>query len=219
MKLLLTSAGIRTPELAAMLADLVGKPLQTVNVAVINEAAAVEPGDKRWFLDEMHTLSETIGGEMDFVNLLALDRSTVEQRLDFADVIYVVGGATDYLMTVFQQTGFNDLLTRKLLREKVYVGSSAGSMVLGRRITTDAYTQVYRAGERDFGVNEYLALTDFALFPHLDSQLWLRNRTEVIRDVATGFNYPIYAVKDTQAVVLNDARVFLVGGDVTVVKQ
>lgn len=214
MKAILSSTGITTPELATILSRLVGKPLAQINIAVINEASAVEPGDKRWWFNEMQNLSEVVGGEIDVINLLALDIQTVEERMGFADAIYVIGGMTDYLMTVFERTGFGELLKNKLLNEKVYVGASAGSMVLGRRINTDGYKDMYRKGEQDFNVNEYLALVDFSIFPHLNSTLWTRNRVDVIQEAAKGASYPVYAIEDTQAVVVNGDEVSFVGGDV-----
>lgn len=213
MRALLTSAGVSTPELADALSGLAGKPLEKINIAVINEAAAVEPGDKRWSFDEMQNLSKVVGGEIDVINLLALDIQTIEERIGFADVIYVVGGMTDYLMTIFERTGFGELLKNKLLNEKVYVGASAGSMVMGRRINAEGYKDVYRKGEQDFGVNEYLALVDFSIFPHLNSRLWTRNRVDVIQEAAKDSTYPIYAIEDTQAVVVNDDKMSFVGGD------
>ncbi len=219
MKLLLASAGLFTQELADTLAGLVGKSLDSINVAVINEASAVEPGDKRWFIDEMIHLRDYVGGEIDIINLLALDRETVKQRLEFADAIYVVGGMTDYLMTVYEKTGFADLLRNELLDDKVYVGSSAGSMVLGRRISTDQYKAIYRNGEPDFGVTEYMSLVDFAIFPHLNSKIFTRNREDIIESATHGFTSTVYAVEDTQAVVVDGNDVSFVGGDVfTIIK-
>ena len=214
MKLLLASAGIWNQEIVNALGDLTGKDLVSINVAIINEASAVESGDKRWFLDEMNKLSDYVGGEIDFINLFALDTATVEQRVAFADVIYVVGGVTDYLMTVFERTGFGDLLKNKLLQDKVYVGASAGSMVIGRRITTDKYKEVYRKGDQDFGVTEYMGLVDFAIFPHLNSPIFTRNRADIITDAAQDLAYPVYAIEDAQAVVVDGDDVRLVGGDV-----
>lgn len=213
MKALLTSTGISTAEIATALVNLVGKQADQITIAVINEASAIEPGDKRWFFNEMQVLSKTFGGEIDVINLLALDQPTIEERIAFADVIYVSGGISDYLMTVFKQTGFSDLLKRKLLQEKIYVGASAGAMVFGRRITTQGYKEVYRKGEQDFGVNEYMALVDFAIFPHLDSPEFTRNRAEIIQEATKDFTYPIYAIKDTQAVVINNDNISFVGGD------
>lgn len=214
MKALLTSAGVLTPEIADTLSELVGKPLEQINIAVNNEASAVEPGDKRWAFNELQNLSHLVGGEIDVINLLALDLPTIEARMAFADVIYVVGGMSDYLMTVFERTGFSELLRNKLLNEKVYVGASAGSMVLGRRINTEGYKKVYRKGEQDFGVSEYMALVDFSIFPHFNSAIWTRNRAEAIKEAAKGAEYPVYAIEDTQAVVVNDEGISYIGGDV-----
>lgn len=214
MKAILSSTGITTPELAKTLSDLVGKPLENISIAVINEAAAVEPGDKRWFFNEMQNISKTVGGEIDIINLLALDLSTVKERVAFADVIYVVGGLTDYLMTVFDRTSFGKMLKDELLCDKVYVGASAGSMVLGRRISTEGYKNVYRKGELELDVNEYMGLTDFAIFPHLDSPIWERNRLEIIAEAVKDYIYPVYAITDSQAVVVNGDDISFVGGDV-----
>jgi len=214
MKAILSSTGITTPELASTLSKLAGKPLGTVSVAVINEAAAVEPGDKRWFFEEMHSLGQLVGGEIDVINILALDSKTIQRRMDFADVVYVVGGMTDYLMKVFERTGFGELLKDNLLNDKVYVGVSAGAMVFGRRINTNGYKDVYRKGDHNLNIKEYLALVDFSIFPHLNSTLWTRNRVDVIQHAATGASYPIYATEDTQAVVVSGDEITFVGGDV-----
>ena len=47
MKLVLTSEGFYTKEIAEKTAELAGKPLAKLNVAIINEAYPVESGDKR----------------------------------------------------------------------------------------------------------------------------------------------------------------------------
>lgn len=119
MKLLLASAGIRTQELAETLSSLVGKRLENINVAVINEASAVEPGDKTWFFNEINDLRKYVGGAIDFVDLLALTLDEVRERVAFADVIYVVGGNPDYPLYLYNKTGFASLLKDTLLNEKV----------------------------------------------------------------------------------------------------
>ena len=48
MKLLLTSNGFVTPEIISKCEELAGKPKSELNVAVINEAYAVEHDDHRW---------------------------------------------------------------------------------------------------------------------------------------------------------------------------
>lgn len=213
MKLFLSSAGIRTPELAGSLANLVGKPLDNINIAIINEAAAVEPGDKTWFLNEINDLRKYVGGDIDFVNLLALNMEEVQERIAFADVIYVVGGNPDYLMYLFAKTDFSRILKNTLLGEKVYVGSSAGSMVLGRRGSTNEY-QNYYGEDRNFGTRDYLGVVDFVIKPHLESPDLPKNHKDILLKASVDERQLIYAVRDEQAIMVDNDRVTFIGGDV-----
>ena len=210
MKLLLTSAGIRTQELAETLSSLVGKPLENINVAVINEASAVETGDKTWFFNEINDLRKYVGGDIDFVNLLALNINEIKERVAFADVIYVVGGNPDYLLYLYNKTGFASLLKDTLLNEKVYVGSSAGSMVLGRRGSTNEY-QNYYGEDRTFGTTDYLGVVDFVIKPHFEAPDLPKNHKDILLQASTEEQQLIYAVRDDQAVIVSGETVSFVG--------
>ena len=107
MKLLLCSSDFCDLEIKTKLEELVGKPLKEANVAVINEASAVEVGDKRWLIDGLKLLDETCA-DIDFVNLLALSLEEVTERLNTADIIFCFGGNTRYL-----KTGCLTLLSRR----------------------------------------------------------------------------------------------------------
>jgi dipeptidase E len=146
---------------------------------------------------------------MDIVNLLALPIDKVEENIMKRDVIFVIGGNTDYLMHVFNKTGFSKLLP-KLLETKVYVGSSAGSMVIGKRVSTEAYTKIYEE-PGDWGVNDYLGLVDLAIKPHLNSSNFPNNRAEILEQVCSGVNFPVYALKDDSALVVNGAEQKFIG--------
>jgi len=210
MKLLLTSAGIRTQELADTLSGLVGKSLENINVAVINEASAVEPGDKTWFFNEINDLRKYVGGDIDFVDLLALSIDEIKERVAFADVIYVVGGNPDYLLDLYNKTGFASLLKDTLLNEKVYVGSSAGSMVLGRRGSTNEY-QNYYGEDRTFGTTDYLGAVDFVIKPHFEAPDLPKNHKDILLKASIEEQQLIYAVRDDQAIIVNDETVSFVG--------
>lgn len=216
MKLVLCSEGFSTPNTVQACVDLVGKPQKKITVAIINEAYAVELGDKRWVLENIQSVAENFPAETDIINLLALPLSEVEGRIMSKDVIFVVGGNTDYLMHVFDKTGFSKLLP-KLLKTKVYVGSSAGSMVICQRVSGEAYHKVY--GERDnFGVKEYLGLLDLALKPHLGSDHFPNNRPEVLQEVASGMNFPVYGISDGAALIIDGAKQEFIGPKPYIVK-
>lgn len=211
MKLLLCSEGFYTEEIVAKCEELVGKKRDTINIAVINEAYAVEHDNNlRWILPTLNEVKNNFGGKLELVNLLALDIDVVRERIEQHDVIFVVGGNTDYLMSVFNKTGFSGLLP-DLLKTKVYVGSSAGSMVMGKRLSADAYEKIY--GERDvYGVEKYFEFVDVAIFPHLNSQHF-PNRKEMLLAAAGDHHGIIYGLQDDSAIVVHDENLSTIGSE------
>lgn len=209
MKLLLCSSDFCDLEIKTKLEELVGKPLKKANVAVINEASAVEAGDKRWLIDGLKLLDETCA-DIDFVNLLALSLEEVTERLNTADIIFCFGGNTRYLKTVFDKTGFSNILS-KFLEKKVWVGSSAGSCVLGNKILSKSFNQIY-TDEPSFDVNEYLGIVNLSIVPHLNSFV-PSNTIDILIEESKTQNYPVYAISDNCAIVVEDGKIELIGKD------
>ncbi len=217
MKLLLCSEGFHAPNSIQACVELCGKPQDEITIAIINEAYAVEQGDKRWVLDNLNDVANNFSAEIDMINLLALPIDEVELRIMKKDIIFVVGGNTDYQMHVFEKSGFAKLIP-KLLQSKVYVGSSAGSMVIGRRVSSKAYQEIY--GEReDYGVREYMGLMNFAIKPHMNSPHFRNNRPEILEKVASGMNFPVYGLQDDSAILIDGKERGFIGADPYVVSN
>lgn len=211
MKLVLCSEGFHTQNTVEACVKLVGKPREQISVAVINEGYAVEENDKRWVLHNLSCVADNFPGFFDIVNLLALPISEAEERIEKCDVIFVVGGNTDYLMHVFQKTGFDKLLP-KLLKTKVYVGSSAGSIVMGKRPSTKEYLEAF-GREKDFGVTSYLEFVELAIRPHMDSSEEPKRREDVLRKTSKGLDFPVYGLRDDAAIVVNGDRIEFIGSE------
>ena len=211
MKLILSSAGFTTEEIVKKCEELVVKPRKSINVAVINEACAVEHEDNlSWVLDDLNRVRDNFGGNLELVNLLALDLETVKKRIEFNDVIFVVGGNADYLMKVYNDSGFSNLLP-ELLKTKVYVGSSAGGMVLGKRLSSEAYEKIYwEKGE--YGTTKFLELVDLTEMPHLDSPHF-PHRRETLIEAAQDHQGIIYGLRDDNAIVVNGGEISVIGSE------
>ena len=214
MKLLLCSEGFHTPNTVEACVKLVGKPQEQISIGIINEAFAVEEGDKRWVLDNLNSVANNFSGEIDIVDLLALTIEEVEERLSDKDVIFVVGGNSDYLMSVYQKTGFDKLLP-KLLETKVYVGSSAGSQVVGKRISGAAYRLIYEEDSK-WGVNYYLGFVDISVMPHLDSPDF-PNRKESLLEAVGSFEGRVYGLRDDSAIVIDGDAIATIGSEPVVI--
>ena len=216
MKLVLCSEGFHTPNTVEACVKLVGKPQEQISIGIINEAFAVEDGDKRWVLDNLNSVANNFAGEIDIVDLLALTIGEVEKRLADKDVIFVVGGDTDYLMSVYQKTGFDKLLT-KLLETKVYVGSSAGSMVVGKRISAAAYRLIYGEDSK-WDIDDYVGIVDLSVMPHLDSPHF-PNRKESLLEAVGSFEGRVYGLRDDSAVVINGDDVSTIGSEPIIIEN
>jgi len=216
MKFVLCSEGFHTPNTVEACVQLVGKPQDQISVGIINEAYAVEEGDKRWVLDNLNAVANNFSGEIDIINLLALSLKDVEKRLVDVDVIFVVGGDTDYLMSVYQKTGF-DILLPKLLETKVYVGSSAGSMVVGKRISAATYKLMYGEDSK-WDISQYLGIVDFSVIPHLNSPHF-PNRKESLLGAVGNFEGKVYGLRDDSAVVVDGDNIYTIGSDPVVIEN
>jgi dipeptidase E len=104
-----------------------------------------------------------------------------------------------------RQSGLADLLPS--LHETLYVGLSAGSMVMTPRIGHDfvGWTPP-DGGDSD----ETLGLVDFAIFPHLDHEDLPENTMADAERWAAGMPIPSYAIDDETAIKVTDGTVEVV---------
>ena len=213
MKLVLASQGFTTPDIAQAVADLAGKSLEALNVAVINEAyVGIEAGrHEGWLINELSLITQYAKGTISFVNLRAYEINEIEQRLAFADVIYIVGGAQLVLPKLFRETGFDGLIT-KLAETKVIMGTSAGANVLGAHIKDRAYWQD-QYGEWEEHLNQSpLELVNFNILPHYGREDHPWRNAEKLTPLLQNNPFPLYGVTDGQAVVYNEGSTAFIGG-------
>ncbi len=109
------------------------------------------------------------------------------------DVLLVNGGDPLYLCYWMRQSGLADLLPA--LRETVYVGLSAGSMVMAPNIGED-----FVNWKPPTGGDRTLGLVDFSMFPHLDHESLPDNSMANAEKWAAGLLAPGYAIDDQTAI-------------------
>ena len=214
MKLVLASQGFTTDEIAEKVAKLVGKDLKNINIGIINESyvAISECRSKRWLINELMNIERHIGGIIDFVNLRAYNKKEIERRLSAADLIYIVGGKQLIYGDLFKKTGVDNML-KKLLDTKVIMGTSAGSIVLGKLIDSKYYWKERYNIDLNGIQNNELEFVNFNIIPHYmrkDHKKW---NEEFYKKVAEENSFPLYAINDNQAVIYNDGKIEYVGGN------
>lgn len=213
MKLLLTSAGIKNASIRKALLDLLGKPIADCNALCIPTAGYGHPqcGPKSaWrFIsgNEPSTPMCELGwksmGVLELTALPSIDKERWVGWVREAEVLLVNGGDPLYLCHWMQQSGLADLLPS--LREMVWVGLSAGSMVMTPRIGAD-----FVGWKSPTGSDETLGVVDFSIFPHVDHEALPENTLAHAERWAAGIAGPAYAIDDETAIKVVDGQVEVV---------
>ena len=209
MRLLLTSAGIKNPSIHNALLDLLGKPIAESSALCIPTASYALRGGAvmAWnFISgqEPDTPMCELGwkslGVLELTALPSIDEQRWVPMVQETDVLLVNGGDPLYLCYWMQQSGLADLLPS--LSNTVYVGLSAGSMVMAPSIG-----EFFVGWQPPAGGDETLGLVDFAMFPHLEHEDLPHNTMVNAENWAGNMPVPGYAMDDQTAIKVVDGSV------------
>jgi dipeptidase E len=211
VKLLLTSAGVKNASIRDALVDLLGKPIEESTALCIPTAAYGNPMSTpvgRWrFISgtsdqPMTELGWASVGVLDLNALPSIDSERWAGWVRDADVLLVNGGDAAYLAHWMRESGLADLLPS--LRDTVWVGFSAGSMVLTPRIGEDFVMWESAASDETLGV------VPFSIFPHVDHPDLPENTMAEAERWAATLGNSAYAICDDTAIKVVDGEVEVV---------
>lgn len=193
------------------LRDLARRPFEELNLAFIPTAANIEEGNKDWLIADLEDCKRLGFAEVDIVDISALPQTVWQKRLEKADILFVGGGNTFHLMHWFRASGLQELLP-EILKTRVYVGVSAGSMVATPSIRFAASEKAV-AEEIDGEINgEGLGLVNFLVEPHINNAYFPELTFEHVREESSHIDTPVYALDDQSAITV-------IGGVATVISE
>lgn len=209
MKLLLTSGGVTNASIRAALVDLLGKPIAESSALCIPTAQwghpACGPFTARGFVvggPPWHHMGGLGWKSLGLLELTALPTIGAARWVPWvreADVLLVDGGDATYLNHWMRESGLANLLPS--LTETVWVGVSAGSMVMTPRI--GSYFVEWGAAPTD----QTLGVVDFSIFPHLDHPQMPGNTLADAERWVVDIAGPAYAIDDETALKVVDGAV------------
>jgi dipeptidase E len=201
-KLLLTSGGISNPTLDAALVELLGKPIAEATAMCIGTASYAHPNvspHQAWKffagLEPRSPMVELGWNSVGILELAALPSIGDDRWVGWvheADVLLVNGGDPLYLAYWMRESGLANLLPSW---PGVYVGMSAGSMVMAPRIGED-----FGHWRPPTGGDACLGFVPFAIFPHLDNPALPDNTMASAERWAGTMPMPCYAIDDATGI-------------------
>jgi len=151
-------------------------------------------------------LIKSLGVKVISVVLEEQTTEEVEENLSRADIIWVAGGACGYLMYWMRRHNLQKTLPKILDSEKIYIGSSAGSMIASKSLSvTEWYVGEQEKGA---GIIPGLSLVDFEIYPHFreDDLEEIKNLRE---ENKTGM--PLYLLKDGEVITVDGEKIDFFG--------
>jgi dipeptidase E len=211
MKLLLTSSGITNTSIHTALIDLLGKPIAQCSALCIPTGVYPFPGGPgaayRFISGSAPGPLCGLGwkslGVLELTALPSIKKEYWTAAVQETDALLVWGGDVVYLCRWMRESGLADLLPS--LREMVYVGVSAGSMV-----TAPIFGETYDDPRTPFVIEKGLGLVDFALLPHLDHENHPESSTAKVERMAAEVPVPTYGIDDETAIQVTDGAVEVV---------
>lgn len=213
-RLLLTSAGVRNASIRNALLDLLGREIEDCTALCIPTAMYghphAGPGVNVWEFvagrseQPMTELGWKSVGLLELTALPTIEEQRWVPLVREADVLLVSGGDALYLSHWMRACGLTEHLAA--LDDIVWVGMSAGSMVLTPRIGKEFVGWQ----PPDGGDDRALGLVDFAIFPHLDHAELPENTLANAERWAARLDCPAFAIDDETAIRVVDGVVDVV---------
>jgi dipeptidase E len=212
MKLLLTSGGVSNPSIRDALTDMLGKPIAESTALCIPTAMyGMYPRTAimtwRQIAGQTPTPMVELGwksvGMLELTALPSIGEENWVPLVRETDALLVCGGDVLYLHHWMRESGLVDLFP--LLDQTVYVGLSAGSMVMAPHVGG-----AFVGWKPATGGDRALGMVGFSIFPHLDNPMCPENTMADAEKWASRLPVPGYAIDDETAIKVVDGAVAIV---------
>lgn len=200
MKLLLTSAGMNMKD---ELAKILPKPANQLKLAHIITATKTESNTSYAKRDKQRMID--LGFDVEDIDIEGKNEENLRLLLQGIDIVSVQGGNTFYLLKQMRLSGFDKVVKDFINQGKIYIGVSAGSYIACPTIEQSTWK---KKASGNFGLTDLTALhlVPFLIFAHFKEEM----RGLVEKGVAST-KYPLVALSDTQAVLVEDGKWKVVG--------
>lgn len=205
MTLLLTSNGIKG-KIVDIFPTLLKKPAAENSVAFDITAAYGDEENPTWFEKFKDQLRQQGITNIENLDLRSKNQEELEEIFDRSDIIFVNGGNTFFLLDWMRKSGFEKALKKFLSEDKLYVGVSAGGIVV---TPTIAIAGVEPGDPNNVGMQDFtgLNIVDFEFSPHVPDMV----SYELVEEYSKTTHNKIYSVDDYAAVLVQDSKMSIVG--------
>lgn len=115
-------------EVASLFPKFAGEEIKGKRITFIPTASLVE--EVRFYVDDDRKAFEELGIIVEELEITTASPDKILEVLNRNDYIFVSGGNTFYLLQELRRKGADALITEQIRAGKLYIGTSAGSVIL-----------------------------------------------------------------------------------------
>ena len=189
---ILTSCGILDEEFKKQFYRIINKEeIKDKKMLYITTASDGEnDSDKSWMDDEYKTILN-LGFEEK--NIYEYKIGQKEININNFDVIYMMGGNTFYLMDMIRKNNFDEVIKKAIDNGIIYIGSSAGSIILGNSVKYALPFDENNVNLKDFNG---LRIIDGIIIPHAN------RKEEFISKVKENIGEKLFLLYDENGIII-----------------
>lgn len=155
----------------------------------------------RFYVSAGKVALEKLGVNVDELEISTASKEEIESKLQKNDYIYITGGNTFFLLQELKSTGADKLIIEQINLGKIYVGESAGSIVMSRNIEYVKEMDDITAAPRLVSFSS-LGLVDFYPVPHHTNFPF----KESVESIISNYNeeLDLCPISNKQVIVVNE---------------
>lgn len=199
-RLLLTSAFVFVSD---ELLKILPKPPSKLTVAFVPTAADLS--EDPWYMVADRKMLQDMGFHVIDLSLKDKIESEVRDVLDKADIIFVGGGNTFYLLDQANKSGFTKVTPEYVNKGVLYIGGSAGSYIACPTIEAAGWMN------SDRNVVNITDLTAMNLVPYIIKAHYEPQKSVAIKEAMRNCKYPVKILTDNQALLAINDKYQIVG--------
>lgn len=187
-----------SPEFAA--SDLGGKTVTFIPTAALHEKV-------NFYVQSGRKALEKMGLIVDELETSTAPQSEILTKLNNNDYIYVSGGNAFFLLQELRRVGADRIVTEQIKSGKLYIGESAGSIIISPNIEYVKDMDDYKSAT-DLNDFDALNVIDFFPLPHLNCFPFKKTVEKIITDYSNTLE--LRPITNSQAILINGSHMKIV---------
>lgn len=128
-----------------------------------------------------------------------------EELLIKSDILYIGGGVSDDLVSIFKEYGLDKILKKHIDDEKIFAGSSAGAMLFTKASMGDKYMFSDNFHNYNYKMVDCLGLLNITICPHYQNEDLI-----FYNDVLKKYNIDAFGIEEDTCVVIDKESFFVI---------